>query len=147
MAVHHRLIERPPGDVWEVLADPHLYGEWVVGPSESRPQGPLWPQNGARIEYTVRLGPWTGTGTTTVRAMEPLKTLELEADSGWIGTARIAIELRPWGDHTLIVFDEHPLRGTGGALHNPALDAVLQLRNRRMLTRLAELVERQRAAP
>ncbi|MEV0414300.1 SRPBCC family protein [Streptomyces sp. NPDC050448] len=143
MAVHHQLIERPPSDVWAVLAEPRLYGEWVVGPSASRPQDEIWPQNGARIAYTVRFGPWTGSGTTTVRAVEPLKTLELEADSGRLGTARIAIELKSWGAHTLVVLDEHPLRGTGATLHNTALDALLQLRHRKMLTRLSELVERQ----
>ncbi|MFG2415326.1 hypothetical protein [Streptomyces goshikiensis] len=35
MAVRHQLIRRSPREVWDVLADPTRYGEWVVGPSES----------------------------------------------------------------------------------------------------------------
>ncbi|MGW0565286.1 SRPBCC family protein [Streptomyces sp. NPDC003016] len=141
MAVRHHLIRRPPEVVWEVLADGSRYGDWVVGTSQSRPEKGDWPQVGATIEYTVRLGPWAATGQTVVRRSEPPYELELEADSGPLGTARIAIEVRPWGDDALIILDEHPLRGVGGMLHNTALDALLQLRHRSMLGRLAKVVE------
>ncbi|MFD0427969.1 hypothetical protein ACFQ60_06565 [Streptomyces zhihengii] len=76
-----------------------------------------------------------------VRVSEPPRRLELEAYSGPLGTARIAFELRPWGDDTLVIFDEHPLRGMGGAVHNAALDAVQQLRHRVLLRRFARTVE------
>lgn len=89
----------------------------------------------------ARLGPWTGTGKTTVRDVDPPRRIELEAESGRLGTARIAIEVRPWGPHTLVIVDEHPLRGPGGALHNAALDTLPQLRHRSMLARLADTVE------
>lgn len=100
-----------------------------------------WPELGSTLGYAVRLGPWTGTGKTTVRDADPPRRIELEAQSGSLGTARIAIEVRPWGPHTLVIVDEHPLRGPGGALHNAALDTLLQLRHRSMLTRLADTVE------
>ncbi|MGW0549030.1 SRPBCC family protein [Streptomyces sp. Wb2n-11] len=141
MAVRHHLIRRPPEAVWEVLADGSRYGDWVVGTAQSRPGKGDWPQVGATIEYTVNLGPWTVTGQTIVRRSEPPYELELEADSGPLGTARIAIEVRPWGDDALVILDEHPLRGVGGTLHNTALDALLQLRHRSMLGRLAKVVE------
>ncbi|MFI2213111.1 SRPBCC family protein [Streptomyces sp. NPDC020141] len=141
MAVRHRLIERPPADVWRVLEDADRYADWVVGTSDSRPVDSDWPRVGARLEYTVRLGPWTGKGRTTVRRLDPPGWLELEVDSGSLGTARIAIEIRPWGADTLVIVDEHPLRGPGGALHNSVVDAVIQLRHRSMLGRLAEVVE------
>ncbi|MFJ6940155.1 SRPBCC family protein [Streptomyces sp. NPDC101132] len=141
MALRHQLVEAPPERLWAVLADPGLYGRWVVGPTGSRPVDGDWPDPGARLEYTVRLGPFSGSGVTTVRAADPGRLLELEADSGRLGTARIAIELRPWGEHTLVIVDEHPLRGPGGALHSAPLDTLLHVRNRRMLRRLAELVE------
>ncbi|MFI1014805.1 SRPBCC family protein [Streptomyces sp. NPDC020965] len=147
MAVRHRLVRRPPAAVWAVLADGSRYGDWVVGPSESRQDGSDWPRLGSTIEYTVRLGPWTGTGKTIVRDVDPPHRLELEADSGRLGTARIAIEVRPWGDDTLVIVDEHPLRGPGGRLHNTAVDALLQLRHRSMLARLAEVVESSRPVP
>lgn len=147
MAVRHRLIRRPPAEVWAVLADGSRYGDWVVGPDSSREAGSDWPELGSSIEYAVRLGPWTGTGRTTVRDIDPPRRIELEADSGRLGTARIAIEVRPWGRETLVIVDEHPLRGPGAALHNAALDALLQLRHRSMLARLADTVENSPSTP
>jgi Polyketide cyclase / dehydrase and lipid transport len=141
MAVRHRLIEGPVADVWAVLADASRYGEWVVGTSESRPRDGVWPEVGSSITYTIRLGRWSASGRTVVRRSEAPGVLELEADSGPLGTARIAVEVRPWGDDALVVIDEHPLRGPGGLLHNTAVDALIQVRHRRMLARLAELVE------
>ncbi|MFD7233214.1 SRPBCC family protein [Streptomyces sp. NPDC059881] len=141
MAVRHQLIRRPPEAVWAVLADGSRYGEWVVGPKDSTPVGGRWPQAESRIEYAVRLGPWKGSGETVVRHSQAPRVLELEADGGPFGTARIALELRPWGEDTLVICDEHPLRGAGAQLHNGLLDALLQLRHRRMLQRLAGVVE------
>ncbi|WP_406132663.1 SRPBCC family protein [Streptomyces zaomyceticus] len=144
MAVRHRLIRRPPHAVWDVLADPTRYGEWVVGPSESTPLDRSWPEVGSRLRYTVRLGPWATDGTTTVRHAVSGRELELEAAVKALGTARIFLQLRPWGEETLVVCDEHPLRGLGGALHNSVSEAALQLRHRGMLARLARVVEQDR---
>ncbi|WP_395366058.1 SRPBCC family protein [Streptomyces sp. YH02] len=141
MAVRHKLIRRPPPTVWAVLADPTRYGEWVVGPSESRPLDQSWPAVDSRLRYSVRLGPWAVDGVTTVRHTEPGRELELEAAFEGVGTARIFLQLRPWGEGTLVVCDEHPLRGIGGTLHNPVSEALLQLRHRGMLARLAQVVE------
>ncbi len=141
MAVRHYVIERAPEAVWAVLEDPGLYSEWVVGTSETRALDDRWPQVGAALEYTVALGPWSYEGRTTVRRYEPPGWLELEADSGRLGTARIAIEVRPWGGHTLVIVDEHPLRGLGGAVHAAPLDVLIQVRHRNMLPRLARTVE------
>ncbi|GAA3506896.1 SRPBCC family protein [Streptomyces showdoensis] len=141
MAVRHRLIHAAPDRVWEVLADGSRYADWVVGTSESRVARGLWPELGSALEYTVRLGPWTVAGTTVVRRVDVLRELELEVDSGPLGTARVAIDIRPWGDQALAIVDEHPLQGIGGTLHNAAVDALIQLRHRSMLARLANVVE------
>jgi uncharacterized protein YndB with AHSA1/START domain len=146
MAVRQRLVEASPEEVWDVLADASGYGEWVVGTSSTRPMEGDWPGVGAQIEYRIPMGRWSAAGRTTVRFCERPHHLELEADSGRLGTARIALEIRPWGEETLIVFEEHPLRGPGGLLHNAAVDAVAQIRNRSMLSRLAKLVEKRRTA-
>jgi uncharacterized protein YndB with AHSA1/START domain len=141
MAVRHQLIKRPPEAVWAVLEDASRYSDWVVGTSSSRRKSGDWPKTGSTLEYTVRLGPWTADGETVVRLYDPPGRLELEAKSGALGTARIAIEVRPWGDETLVVVDEHPLRGPGGLLHNTVIDALLQVRHRAMLRRLADVIE------
>ncbi|MFJ2092690.1 SRPBCC family protein [Streptomyces sp. NPDC087901] len=142
MAVRHRLIESPVEDVWAVLADGTRYGDWVVGTSESRPEDGEWPQIGSSITYTIQVGPWSVAGSTVVRRCEAPGVLELEVDSGWLGTARIALEVRPWGENALVTIDEHPLRGPAGKLHNTAVDALIQLRHRSMLARLAATVEK-----
>ncbi|MGW1229181.1 SRPBCC family protein [Streptomyces sp. NPDC001515] len=147
MAVRHRLIRKSPAEVWEVLSDPERYGEWVVGAAEARVDAGQWPELGATLRYAIRIGPFTLRNRTVVRRSEPTTVLELEADSGPLGTARIAMELRPWGENTLIIFDEHPLRGAGGALHNGLLDAAQQVRHRVMLGRLARLCEDGENAP
>ncbi|MFH8346516.1 SRPBCC family protein [Streptomyces sp. NPDC018045] len=141
MAARHQLIKRHPDAVWAVLADGRRYQDWVVGPYRSQPCEGDWPELGAALSYSVRLGPWTLSGRTVVRRCEAPRELELEVDSGALGTARIAIEIRPWGDHSLVIVDEHPLQGPGGVLHNTVLDALFQIRHRSMLSRLAKVVE------
>lgn len=147
MAVRHRLIRTAPHQVWDVLADPSRYADWVVGTSDSHAARGSWPELGSALEYTVRIGPWTFAGTTVVRRVDAPRELELEVDSGPVGTARVAIEVRPWGEESLVIVDEHPLRGIGGALHNAAFDALIQLRHRDMLRRLADVAEEHAGNP
>lgn len=141
MAARHHLIDRPPSAVWAVLDNEHLYGRWVVGTSESHREKGDWPDTGSSITYSVRLGPKRFTSRTVVRLIERPRTLELEAEAGPLGSARIALDIRPWGDRTLVTVDEHPLRGLGGTVHNALLDSLIQIRHRTMLARLARLVE------
>ncbi|MGW7293433.1 SRPBCC family protein [Streptomyces xiamenensis] len=147
MAVRHRLIAHPPDAVWDVLADPSRYAAWVVGTKDSAPAEGEWPQVGSALAYTVRLGRKELHGRTWVRRCEPPRALELEVDSGRLGTARISLDIRPWGEETLVIMDEHPLRGFGGTVHNAVLDAVQQLRHRGMLARLERLVEERAPLP
>ncbi|WP_129843253.1 SRPBCC family protein [Streptomyces sp. RFCAC02] len=141
MAARSVLIRRPPACVWEFLSVPENYHRWVVGTRDSVPLEGDWPATGASLRYTLALGPLRNSGRTVVRDSEPSHRLELEAETRLLGSARIGIEIRPWGEDSLVIVDEHPLRGPGGRLHNRAADAVLQLRNRHMLRLLCALVE------
>ncbi|MGW3097072.1 SRPBCC family protein [Streptomyces sp. NPDC001102] len=141
MAVRHRLIKVAPEVVWDLLSDPGRYADWVVGTSDSRPVRGTWPQTGAAIRYQINLGPVVLSNETTVRFCDPVSRIELEAHAGILGTARIAIELRPWGEYCLVIVDEHPLQGAGGKWHNFAFEALIHLRHRTMLARLARLCE------
>ncbi|QFR02307.1 SRPBCC family protein [Streptomyces phaeolivaceus] len=141
MAVRHRLIKVSPAIVWDVLADGTRYAEWVVGTSATEPVRGQWPQRDSAIGYEVRLGPLRLTNETVVRHCEEGSELGLEARAGALGTARISIELHPWGPYCLVIADEHPLQGVGGALHNVGVEALIQLRHRAMLARLARLCE------
>lgn len=141
MAVRHQLIKRPRDDVWSVLADRDLYSRWVPGTSGSHAGEGDWPEEGASLRYSVQVGPWTLEGSTVVREAQRPDLLALEIDSGLLGTARIHLDIRRWGHDSLVIADEHPLTGAGGLLHNAAFDALMQLRHRRMLARLAAVVE------
>ncbi|WP_328492103.1 SRPBCC family protein [Streptomyces sp. NBC_00414] len=141
MAVRHRLIKKSPREVWAVLADGTRYADWVVGTASSYPVRGQWPQVDSAIGYEVRAGFWTLRNESVVRACVEGRELELEAIAGPLGTARIAIELRPWGEYTLVIIDEHPLQGAGGVMHNVAVEGLIQLRHRAMLKRLADVCE------
>ncbi|MGK4585254.1 SRPBCC family protein [Kitasatospora sp. HPMI-4] len=141
MAVRHVLIKRPPDQVWRVLGDPTRYATWVPGTRRTRPSGGDWPDVDASLHYTLAAGPFRLSGRTVVRICEPLRRLELEAYAGPLGSARIAVELVPWGTDTVVIVDEHPLRGVGGGLHIAPTDLLLHLRHRRMLARLSRAVE------
>ncbi|WAL93099.1 SRPBCC family protein [Streptomyces sp. Je 1-369] len=147
MARRHRLITVSPATVWSVLADGSRYAQWVVGTASSQPVRGHWPQVGAALEYEVRLGPLRATNETVVRRCQEGTILELEAKAGPLGTARIALEVRPWGEHCLVTVDEHPLRGAAGALHNTLVEALVQVRHRAMLARLARVCENEAARP
>jgi uncharacterized protein YndB with AHSA1/START domain len=142
MASVNVLVRRPRQQVWDVLADGHAYAEWVVGTREIRAVGEGWPAVGTAIHYTVGFGPLTFQGQTVARLVDPLNRLGLEADGGPLGTARIVIDLTDWGDDTVVVLDEHPLRGPAYQLHNAFSEAMLLLRGRPMVANLAHLVER-----
>jgi len=43
MATNTIHVDAPPEAVWEVLADPRLYGNWVVGASTTRAVDGDWP--------------------------------------------------------------------------------------------------------
>ena len=141
MAVRHQIVCRDPSEVWAVLEDETRYSDWVVGTCDTRSHEGRWPELGSSLAYTVRLGPRTYEGHTAVRRIERPRVLELEAHAGPLGTARISLDIRPWGEDTLVIVDEHPLRGGGARVHNLVVDAVLQIRHRSMLHRLAKAVE------
>ncbi|MFI9809110.1 SRPBCC family protein [Streptomyces sp. NPDC052301] len=141
MAVRHRLIKADPATVWDVLADGNRYAEWVVGTGVSRPKRGRWPEEDASIAYEIRFGPFRVGNETVVRECRQGAGLELEILAGFLGTARFSIELRAWGRDCLVIVDEHPLQGAGAALHNLGVEALIQVRHRSMLARLARCCE------
>jgi uncharacterized protein YndB with AHSA1/START domain len=147
MAQRQQLIECPPSQVWDILADGHSYAQWVVGTREILHTDGRWPEVGALLRFRAGLGPWTFEDTCEVRICEDQRRLELEAEAKPFGTARIAFTLIPWARHTLVILDEHPLRGLGARLQGPPTEIALHLRNRQLLANLARTATRARRAP
>jgi hypothetical protein len=146
VAVVNALVECRPEQVWDVLADGYAYADWVIGTSEIRAVDDGWRWVGTSIHYTVGRGPLALRGRTTVRQVSQGRRLGLEADAGLLGAARIVIELDEWGDGTVIVIDEHPLRGPAYWLHSMVSETLLLLRGRPMVNQLARVVERRHPA-
>ncbi|MFJ7178658.1 SRPBCC family protein [Streptomyces massasporeus] len=143
MSRNRRLILSSPSEVWDLLSDGSRYGEWVSGTQQVTATDPHWPEVGARLQVRVGLGPLALDDVCVVRICEPRSRLELEAKADPFGAARIAMNLIPWGEHTLFVLDWHPLRGPGIRMHGLPVDYVVSIRNGMMLTKLARIAVRE----
>jgi uncharacterized protein YndB with AHSA1/START domain len=128
----------PPESVWEVLADPRLYGNWVVGASTTRAVDGRWPEAGATLHHTQLL---VLNDTTTVLESEPARRLVLEARARPILITRVEVNLEPDGDGTRIVLDEKAVGGFAAAAPESATDPVIHLRNTDAVRRLKRLAE------
>jgi uncharacterized protein YndB with AHSA1/START domain len=140
MAANEIEVAAPPEAVWDVLSDPHAYGEWVLGTKRIRGADEGFPEEGTRLYHTVGAGPLTLSDTTSVVEVDPARRLVLDARMGPLGTARVVIELRESGDGTVVALAERGAAGTTRLLY-PAGDLVLRGRNRWSLDRLKTLVE------
>lgn len=129
----------PATAVFAVLSDGFSYADWVVGTRMIRDVDSNFPAVGARLHYTVGWGPLRKDDETEVMACQPGHSLELRAKAWPAGTARIAIELQPAGDGTVVSIDEHVAEGPALVLHNPVTDVSIWLRNQLTLRRLERL--------
>ncbi|MDT8914943.1 SRPBCC family protein [Amycolatopsis sp. PS_44_ISF1] len=135
-----RVINAAPEAVFAVLADGWSYAGWVVGSSHIRDVDEGWPAPGTRIHHSV--GPWPLhiQDTSVVTAVEPGRSLSLEA-RGWpLGSAAIRLTLEPHGGGTLIRMAEHIVRGPGRALPVPVQALIAKPRNAEALARLSDIV-------
>jgi len=141
MALHNIIVRAHPKDVWEVLADPYSYQRWVMGTKRIVQADPDWPEPGSAFEYEAGFGPLKFRGRTMARGRDETSHLEIEADAKVLA-ARVAISVRPWGDDSLVILEEHWIRGSYLLLENPLVDLALNIRNRVMVKHLAREVQR-----
>jgi uncharacterized protein YndB with AHSA1/START domain len=138
MARNTSHVNAPPEAVWEVLADPRLYGNWVVGASTTRDVEGRWPEPGSTLHHTQML---VIHDTTTVLDSDPPSRLVLEARARPLVIARVDIRLEPEDGGTLVVLDETATGGLLGALPREVSDTPIYLRNRETVRRLKRLAE------
>ena len=146
MALHNIIVRAHPKAVWEVLADPHSYQRWVPGTKRIVRADPDWPEPGSAFEYEAGIGSLKFRGQTVARGREEGSHLEIEADAKLLA-ARVAISVKPWGDDSLVVVEEHWIRGSYLLLENPIVDLALNIRNRVMVKYLAREVQRRSHRP
>ena len=131
----------PPEAVYDVLADPRCYGEWVVGSSDIQAADPEWPAAGTAFDHRVGVGPLKTADCTEVLASRAPTYLQLLAHAKPLPAARVTIELAAAEGGTRVTIledvDDPVLRKVLWPLVQPAT----WVRNHESLRRLRNLAE------
>ncbi|MBV9310581.1 MAG: SRPBCC family protein [Solirubrobacterales bacterium] len=142
MARNSAFISAPPEAVFDVLANPRSYGEWVVGSRKIRAADEHWPAPGARFDHTVGLPLLQINDQTLVLDASPPNRLELKAKARPLPSAHITIELQPEGNGTRLTMVENISNSWLNLLAGPVTHIGIRLRNHEALRRLRLLAER-----
>ena len=141
MAENSVEIAAPRARVFDVLADPGAYAEWVVGADRIRAADDGWPAPTNRIYHSTGLGPVHVDDSTEVLECEPPERLVLLARLGPLGSFRVELVLAEHDEVTEVTMRESPVGGVS-RFAGPVGDAVGALRNSLSLRRLKEIAER-----
>jgi carbon monoxide dehydrogenase subunit G len=140
-------IERPIGDVWNVVTDANGYPEWLVGAQDV--DAPTeWPTPGAVFHHRIGFGPLTVLGSTTARVTEKPTRFAISAGMGPLGQADATFELTAVDEtSTRVTITEHPAKGLVRAVHRVAGSLVERSIDARNTKSLEKLRERMLVAP
>lgn len=140
MPVNETMVDAPPQSVWDVLADPPSYEEWVVGNTGIRDYDGGWPTPGTEFHHKVGLGPLNVKDKTVALEATTLRRLVMNVRVLPVGHGVVTFELQESGSGTLVRMEERP---AGGPLKVfwPVLDPLVKLRNAQTLRRLKDLAE------
>lgn len=141
-----KVIDAPPQQVFDVLADGWTYSDWVVGTAHVRDVDDSWPRVGSRLHH--RAGPWPFSlqDASTVLACDAPHKLVLKAGLWPAGEATVVFTLEPVdGDRTRVTIGEEFAAGPLRWVRNKLNDLVLHLRNRETLNRLSDIATRQKS--
>jgi uncharacterized protein YndB with AHSA1/START domain len=130
-----------PEEVFDVLADPHSYADWVVGSSDIRDVEGNWPEPGSTFHHTQFVPKVGIKDTTTVLESQPPRRLKLCVRARPLVVGEVVFELRASDGGTRVTMTETPVGGIQAPIHNPVFDAGLRLRNAETLRRLKKLAE------
>lgn len=134
-------IAAAPDRVFEVLSQPALYRDWVVGTKEVRASDRSWPAVGSRFHHTVGAPGLSLRDSTRVVACERPRRLVLHASAGPLGAAEVELQLEPAAGGTRLSFSEGPRLVPTTVTQLPPLRWLVAARNGESLARLKELVE------
>jgi uncharacterized protein YndB with AHSA1/START domain len=134
-----REIAASPESVFDVLAEPRTYPDWLVGAQRIRGVDADFPSKGAEFAHSV--GPTNATtidDATEVLVVDRPHRLKLLARAGLL-RAQVDMLVELAGDGSVVRFRERPV-GWAMVL-TPLLRPGLAARNIESLRRLADLVE------
>lgn len=131
-------IPAPPSAVYEVLADPETYPDWLVGADHMRSVDDEFPAAGSKFDHSVGAAGVTVDDQTQSLGADPDHHLALLVNAG-VFHARVDFELRREPDGgTHVSFSERPV-GAFAPL-TPLLRPTLYGRNAASLAKLRDLV-------
>ena len=134
-------VDAPPERVFEVLADPSSYGDWVVGSKHVRGADGDWPRPGSRFHHTVGVGPITIKDNTQVETCDRPNRLVLRVKFRPAGTALVDLRLKAENGGTRVRMGEEPLGGPAARFYSKVADVLMHGRNAESLRRLKRLSE------
>lgn len=140
MSRNETYISARPEEVFDVLATPSTYSEWVVGSSEIHRSDSAWPAEGSIFEHSQGLRPLRVHDTTRVLESDPPHLLVLEVRIRPFMIGRVEFGVFPAADGTRVVMHEEPIGGFARVIMNPGLDLMLKVRNAETLRRLRNVV-------
>ena len=141
MSTVHLKFDVPPQRVWDALADPETYADWVVGSHSIRDVEGSWPEPGSKFHHRVGSGPFVVRDHTESLEADPPHRLVLHAKARPLGTARVELVIAKDGEGSVVTLQEtagDPLTLLAiNRFTNPLLDR----RNVESLRRLKRIAE------
>ena len=141
MSRNETYIAAAPGDVFDVLATPSTYADWVVGSSEIHRSDTAWPGKGTIFEHSQGFWPLRVHDTTQVIEADPPNRLLLEVRIRPFMIGRVEFGVFPAGDGSRVVLHEQPTGGLARLVPQAGIDVLLKLRNAETLRRLRNVVQ------
>jgi uncharacterized protein YndB with AHSA1/START domain len=141
MAASHIHIDVPPERVFDVLATPATYADWVVGSDIIRGQDPNWPEQGSRFYHRVGWGPFKVKDHTEVVEVDPPHRLVIHAHARPVGTALVSFVLESRDGGTEVTMTEAGGDPLSKLSINPLTDPLVKKRNDLTLRRLKRIAE------
>ena len=134
-----RYVGATPDTVFAVLADGWTFGLWVVGAVHVRDVDPEWPAAGAQIHHSMGAWPLMLRDRTEIEHVVDGRSLQLLANAGVAGSARVVLTLSAEGRGTRVRMREDAVDGPGTLVPEALRSAVLDRRNAEALARLDAL--------
>jgi len=135
-------IDAARDDVFNTIADPRTYPDWLVGAQRIRHVDKAFPEPGSRFDHSV--GPTeevTVDDDTKAIAVQGHRRLVLEVHAGPL-QGEVEFKLKKRGDDATEICLRERAIGSPAVVLTPLMRPVLAARNHASLRKLKELLER-----
>ncbi len=127
--------------VWDILIDPTVYPDWLIGAEEVRDVDDTWPAVGSRFHHRVGIGRLTLPDHSEVLDVDHGRLLRLAVKARPLVSAVVTFTLVSDDTGTVLLLEEEPSVRSIGNLVRPVMDPSIHVRNHRSLRRLAMVLD------